>query len=611
MFSPSTVTYTSVYIIYKPWRLRPKEDPAYYSADRGNNDDDESSNDDNRDDYVEKDEEDKEEVEHLAPADPSDETITTVNQRMSVEEIEKLVAQRVANVIEAIAIYETKTNLDHKSMSQTERQEENVEENASNKRKWRSNHNGSLSQQSKGHKVPRAHTAWPINKKAYDGSLPLCNQCKSHHTLSPGYVVDSEDEKDPKEDPADYHADRENNKDDESSNDDNDDDDVEKDEEDREEEEHPAPTDPSDETMTNVNQRMSVEELERVVAQRVANAIEAIAIYETKTNLAHKSMSQTERQEEKVAENASNKRKWESNHNRSLSQQNKGHKVLRAHTAWPINKKEYAGSLPLCNQCKFHHNETCVVNLGHYKSECPIVKFHEHVDMIHGRMRASKPKKMQDTMEISTKLRNKKISTPVECETENKKRLDNTSKNNQNQQQPNKRQNTGRAYTARHGEKKHYSRSKPLCSKCNYHHDGPCAPKCHQCNRFGHLARDCLLTHVNTKENEDKSKEKRLEDALIVPGAAPVARAPYRLAPSGMKDLSKQLKELSNKGVIRHSSSPWGAPVLFVKKKNGSDEKEHEEHLKAIIELLKKEELVFTWIPPRSNTLKTGHLLSY
>nr|GFB31695.1 hypothetical protein [Tanacetum cinerariifolium] len=154
---------------------------------------------------------------------------------------------------------------------------------------------------------------------------------------------------------------------------------------------------------------MSVEEIERVVAQRVANAIEAIAIYETKTNLARKSMSQTERQEEEVAENASNKRKWESNHNGSLIQQNKGHK------------------------------------------------------------------------------------------TENKKWLDNTSKNNQNQRQPNKRQNTGRTYTARHREKKHYSGSKPLCSKCNYHHDGPCAPKCHQCNRFGHIACDCRSsTNVNT-----------------------------------------------------------------------------------------------------------------
>ncbi|GKC36162.1 putative reverse transcriptase domain-containing protein, partial [Tanacetum coccineum] len=56
----------------------------------------------------------------------------------------------------------------------------------------------------------------------------------------------------------------------------------------------------------------------------------------------------------------------------------------------------------------------------------------------------------------------------------------------------------------------------------------------------------------------------------LIPGAAPVARAPYRLAPSEMKELSDQLQELSDKGFIRPSSSPWGAPVLFVKKKDGS-----------------------------------------
>ncbi|GJZ34855.1 putative reverse transcriptase domain-containing protein, partial [Tanacetum coccineum] len=147
----------------------------------------------------------------------------------------------------------------------------------------------------------------------------------------------------------------------------------------------------------------------------------------------------------------------------------------------------------------------------------------------------------------------------------------------------------------------------------------------------------------------------------LIPGAAPVARAPYRLAPSEMKELSEQLQELSDKGFIRPSSSPWGAPVLFVKKKDGSfrmcnttigssiyskidlrsgyhqlrvreqdipktafrtryghyefqvmpfgltnapaDEKEHKEHLKAILELLKKEQLYAKfskcefWIP--------------
>ncbi|GKB23080.1 putative reverse transcriptase domain-containing protein [Tanacetum coccineum] len=56
----------------------------------------------------------------------------------------------------------------------------------------------------------------------------------------------------------------------------------------------------------------------------------------------------------------------------------------------------------------------------------------------------------------------------------------------------------------------------------------------------------------------------------LVPGVAPVARTPYRLAPSEMKELAGQLQELSEKGFIRPGSSPWGAPVLFVKKKDGS-----------------------------------------
>ncbi|GKF73179.1 hypothetical protein Tco_0219511, partial [Tanacetum coccineum] len=55
----------------------------------------------------------------------------------------------------------------------------------------------------------------------------------------------------------------------------------------------------------------------------------------------------------------------------------------------------------------------------------------------------------------------------------------------------------------------------------------------------------------------------------LVPGAAPVARAPYRLAPAELQELSTQLQELFNRGFIRPSSSPWGAPVLFVKKKDG------------------------------------------
>ncbi|KAM0001052.1 putative nucleotidyltransferase, Ribonuclease H [Helianthus debilis subsp. tardiflorus] len=56
----------------------------------------------------------------------------------------------------------------------------------------------------------------------------------------------------------------------------------------------------------------------------------------------------------------------------------------------------------------------------------------------------------------------------------------------------------------------------------------------------------------------------------LAPGAAPIARAPYRLAPGELQELSNQLQELLDRGFIRPSSSPWGAPVLFVKKKDGS-----------------------------------------
>ncbi|GJZ20370.1 putative reverse transcriptase domain-containing protein [Tanacetum coccineum] len=99
------------------------------------------------------------------------------------------------------------------------------------------------------------------------------------------------------------------------------------------------------------------------------------------------------------------------------------------------------------------------------------------------------------------------------------------------------------------------------------------------------------------KEEETKIPERRIEDVPVVrdfpevfpndlPGlpptrqvefhielileATPVARAPYHLAPAEMKEVAEHLKVLSAKGFIRPSSSPWGAPILFVKKKDGS-----------------------------------------
>nr|GFB85504.1 hypothetical protein [Tanacetum cinerariifolium] len=92
-------------------------------------------------------------------------------------------------------------------------------------------------------------------------------------------------------------------------------------------------------------------------------------------------------------------------------------------------------------------------------------------DMIHGSVVASKPKTMQEAIEIATELMDKK--------------------------------NTGRVYTAASGGKKQYGGSKPLCAKCNYHHDGPCAPKCHNCNKTGHSASDCkIVANTNNANNQ-------------------------------------------------------------------------------------------------------------
>nr|GEY54040.1 putative reverse transcriptase domain-containing protein [Tanacetum cinerariifolium] len=106
-----------------------------------------------------------------------------------------------------------------------------------------------------------------------------------------------------------------------------------------------------------------------------------------------------------------------------------------------------------------------------------------------------------------------------------------------------------------------------------------------------------FLANITSTKDEDKSKGKQLEDVLVVreflevflkelpgipptrqvefridlvPGTAPVARAPYRLGLYEMKELADQLQELTDKGFIRPSSSPWGALVLFVKKKDRS-----------------------------------------
>nr|GEW26478.1 retrotransposon protein, putative, Ty3-gypsy subclass [Tanacetum cinerariifolium] len=230
------------------------------------------------------------------------------------------------------------------------------------------------------------------------------------------------------------------------------------------------------------------------------------------------------------------------------------------------------------------------------------------LEMIRGNEMSYEPKSMQKAIEFANDQMDQKLLGIVDRQADNKRKFDNTLRNQQNQQPFKRNNNVARAYAAGSGENKPYGGTKPQCPKCNFHHDGPCGPKCTNCKRTGHIAQDCRIRAANTNNNNnnnnnynnqrattayqggnqnqagngnamaraygvgtaggnpatnvvtDKSEEKRLEDV-------PIVRDFSEVFP---EDLPDQLQELSDKGFIRPSSSPWGAPVLFVKKKDGS-----------------------------------------
>ncbi|GJR73188.1 putative reverse transcriptase domain-containing protein, partial [Tanacetum coccineum] len=129
-------------------------------------------------------------------------------------------------------------------------------------------------------------------------------------------------------------------------------------------------------------------------------------------------------------------------------------------------------------------------------------------DMIHGGVR-HQSENLQEAIEFTTELMDEKTHAYAERQAERKRKYDDLSKNNQNQQQQNKRQNTGQAYTAGNSDRKSYAGSKPLCSKCNYNHEGPCPPRCNNCKRVGHLTRDCRSRPANANNNNNNNNNNR------------------------------------------------------------------------------------------------------
>nr|GEX21544.1 putative reverse transcriptase domain-containing protein [Tanacetum cinerariifolium] len=285
-----------------------------------------------------------------------------------------------------------------------------------------------------------------------------------------------------------------------------------------------------------------------------------------------------------------------------------GENVARAYTAGNNERKGYVGSLPYCSKCKLHHERLCTIRCGNYKKvghqtrDCRVTVNPNSQGAAVGNPRGIvcyECGSMGHFRKDCPKLRNQNHGNQTRNKTGNKTEGNEV---------------TARAYTiARGGTNPDFNVVTELAdgriSETNIILRG-CT-----LGLLGHpfdidlmpvelgsfdviigmdwLAKYHALIVCDEKvvripygdevliirgDNCDGGKDlpglplaRQVEFQIdLVPGAAPVARAPYRLAPAEMQELSTQLQELSDKGFIRPSSSPRGAPVLFVKKKDGS-----------------------------------------
>nr|GEY20511.1 reverse transcriptase domain-containing protein [Tanacetum cinerariifolium] len=135
-------------------------------------------------------------------------------------------------------------------------------------------------------------------------------------------------------------------------------------------------------------------------------------------------------------------------------------------------------------------------------------------------MRAVRQDIAYEAIEFATEIMDKKMLTHVERQAEQNRKLDDTSRNNQHQQQPFKRNNVAWAYTVGPGDKKPYGGIKPLCPKCNYHHDRPCTQKCTNCRKIGHWARN-YKSRPAAANNNNNNQRAQGENARGTDGTNP------------------------------------------------------------------------------------------
>nr|GFB18362.1 hypothetical protein [Tanacetum cinerariifolium] len=125
--------------------------------------------------------------------------------------------------------------------------------------------------------------------------------------------------------------------------------------------------------------------------------------------------------------------------------------------------------------------------------------------MIRENVMSYKPKSMQKAIEFANDQMDQKLLGIADRQADNKRKFDNTSRNQQNLQPFRRNNNVAWVYAAGSREKKPYGGTKPLCPKFNFHHDGPCGPKCTTSKRTGHIARDYRNRVANTNNNNNNN----------------------------------------------------------------------------------------------------------
>nr|GEX32118.1 putative reverse transcriptase domain-containing protein [Tanacetum cinerariifolium] len=293
---------------------------------------------------------------------------------------------------------------------------------------------------------------------------------------------------------------------------------------------------------------------------------------------------------------------------------------------WEVLKKKMTDKYCSQGEIKKLEIELWNLKIDKYVSRLP--------DNIYGSVTASKPKTLDETIELANDLMDKKLRTYAERQTDNKRKADNSFRNNHgHQQQPAKRHNVAKVYNMGSGERKPYGGNLP---KCHLHHNGLCTQKCHKCNKVGHFVRDCRSSGnanvanahrkngANPKRNgcfecrapghfkRDCQKLKNKDGGNVnVQGWVYAVRKADKKG-NALRDPESNVVTADGKivgvdtimractlNIVNHPFNidffsrreTFELRVMPVELGSFEDKKENKEHLKAILELLKKERL--------------------